>query len=113
MNNKKISNGIYFATAGSVWWGVLGTYFFQYISYAGAIEVVLHRSFWTFIILFITTIYLKKWSIIKQILLNKKKNFYSLYYQYSYFFKLGNLDIRCFHRKNNRCKLRIFYFPNY
>ena len=75
MKNKKISNGIYFATAGSVWWGVLGTYFFQYISYAGAIEVVLHRSFWTFIILFITTIYLKKWSIIKQIILNKKKTF--------------------------------------
>ena len=75
MNNKKISNGIYFATAGSVWWGVLGTYFFQYISYAGAIEVVLHRSFWTFIILFITTIYLKKWFIIKQIILNKKKTF--------------------------------------
>ena len=75
MNNKKISNGIYYATAGSIWWGVLGTYFFQYISYAGAIEVVLHRSFWTFIILFITTLYLKKWFIIKQILLNKKKFF--------------------------------------
>ena len=71
MNNKKIRNGIYYATVGSIWWGVLGTYFFQYISYAGAIEVVLHRSFWTFVILFITTIYLKKWFIIKKILLNK------------------------------------------
>ena len=72
MNNKKIQNGIYYATIGSLWWGFLGTFFFQYISYAGAIEVVLHRSFWTFIILLITTIYLKKWPIFTKILSNKK-----------------------------------------
>ena len=72
MNNKKIHNGICYATIGSLWWGILGTYFFQYISYAGAIEVVIHRSFWTFIILFITTLYLKKWVIFKKIIFNKK-----------------------------------------
>ncbi len=72
MNNKKIHNGICYATIGSLWWGILGTYFFQYISYVGAIEVVIHRSFWTFIILFITTLYLKKWVIFKKIIFNKK-----------------------------------------
>ena len=72
MKNKKIKNGIYFATIGSLWWGLLGTYFFQYISYAGTIEVVLHRSFWTCIILFLTTIYFKKWQLFKKVLLNKK-----------------------------------------
>ena len=73
MKNKKINDGIYFATAGSLWWGLIGTYFFQYISYAGTIEVVVHRSFWTSVILIITTIYLKKWSIFIKIITNKKK----------------------------------------
>ena len=72
MKNKKFKEGIYFATVGSLWWGLLGTYFFQYISYAGTIEVVVHRSFWTCVILFITTIYFKKWSSFKNIIFNKK-----------------------------------------
>lgn len=76
MNNKKIKNGIYYATVGSLWWGVLGTLFFQYISYAGAIEVVIHRSLWTFVILLITTLYLNKWKIFKKILFNKKNLIY-------------------------------------
>ena len=61
MRNKKLKNGIYYATVGSLWWGLLGTYFFQYLSYVGTIEVVVHRSFWTCIILFLTTIIFKKW----------------------------------------------------
>lgn len=76
MNNKKIKNGIYYASVGSLWWGVLGTLFFQYISYAGAIEVVIHRSLWTFVILLITTLYLNKWKIFKKILFNKKNLIY-------------------------------------
>ena len=72
MNNKKIQNGIYYATIGSLWWGILGTYFFQYLSYAGAIEVVTHRSLWTFVILTVTTLYLKKWKTFKKVIFNKK-----------------------------------------
>ena len=55
MKNQTLKDGIFYASVGSLWWGVLGTYFFQYISYAGAIEVVIHRSLWTFVILLITT----------------------------------------------------------
>jgi len=75
MENKNLKNGIYYATIGSLWWGLLGTYFFQYISYAGTIEVVVHRSLWTCIILFLTTIYFKKWPHFKKIFLNKKNLF--------------------------------------
>ena len=72
MKNQNIKDGIIYATLGSLWWGLLGTYFFQYISFAGTIEVVTHRTFWTCIILFFTTIYLNKWSILKKIIFNFK-----------------------------------------
>ena len=75
MENKNLKNGIYYATIGSLWWGLLGTYFFKYISYAGTVEVVVHRSLWTCIILFLTTIYFKKWPHFKKIFLNKKNLF--------------------------------------
>ena len=75
MENKNLKNGIYYATIGSLWWGLLGTYFFQYISYAGTVEVVVHRSLWTCIILFLTTIYFKKRPHFKKIFLNKKNLF--------------------------------------
>ena len=75
MENKNLKNGIYYATIGSLWWGLLGTYFFQYISYAGTVEVVVHRSLWTCIILFLTTIYFKKWPHFKKIFLDKKNLF--------------------------------------
>ena len=78
MENKNLKNGIYYATIGSLWWGLLGTYFFQYISYAGTVEVVVHRSLWTCIILFLTTIYFKKWPHFKKIFL-KKKNLFILF----------------------------------
>ena len=75
MEKKNLKNGIYYATIGSLWWGLFGTYFFQYISYAGTVEVVVHRSLWTCIILFLTTIYFKKWPHFKKIFLNKKNLF--------------------------------------
>ena len=31
MNTKEFKNGVISATLGSLWWGVLGTYFFQFI----------------------------------------------------------------------------------
>jgi len=72
MKNKNLKKGIYFTTIGSLWWGLLGTFFFQYISYVGTIEVVVHRSLWTCIILIITTIYLNKIKTLRKILYKKK-----------------------------------------
>ena len=72
MNTKEFKKGVLSATTGSLWWGVLGTYFFQYITFAGALEVVVHRCIWTSFILLITTIILKKWNLLKKIIINKK-----------------------------------------
>ena len=78
MNTKEFKNGVLSATTGSLWWGILGTYFFQYITFAGTLEVVVHRCIWTSFILFLTTIILKKLNLFVKILRNKK-NFLILF----------------------------------
>ena len=78
MNTKEFKNGVLYATTGSLWWGILGTYFFQYITFAGTLEVVVHRCIWTSFILFLTTIILKKLNLFIKILRNKK-NFLILF----------------------------------
>ena len=79
MLRKKIQKGIFSASLGSLWWGVLGTYYFQYIAFAGTLEVVIHRCIWTSLILLLTTILLNKWIIFKKIIFNKKKNYNFIY----------------------------------
>ena len=72
MKKKEFQKGIFSATTGSLWWGILGTYYFQYISFTGTLEVVVHRCIWTTFILLISTILLKKWQIFINILSNRK-----------------------------------------
>ena len=72
----KISNftkGLISTSTGSFFWGFLGTIYFQYISFIGFFEVVVHRSIWTLVILIITTTLLNKWDIFRRTLLDKKK----------------------------------------
>ena len=72
----KISNfnkGIIASSSGSLWWGFLGTYYFQYIAFVGTLEVVVHRCIWTTLILLITTTFLNKWHLLKKIISDKKK----------------------------------------
>ena len=74
----KISNfnkGIVSSSLGSFWWGFLGTYYFQYITFIGTFEVVVHRSLWTCVILLITTTFFKKWNSLKKVFQDKKKIF--------------------------------------
>ena len=78
MNTKEFKNGVLSATLGSLWWGVLGTYFFQLITFAGTLEVVVHRCIWTSFILLLTSIIFKKWHLVKQNVINKK-NFFVLF----------------------------------
>ncbi len=75
MNTKEFKNGVISATLGSIWWGVLGTYFFQFITFVGTLEVVVHRCIWTSFILFLTTLIFKKWHLLKINLINKKNLF--------------------------------------
>ena len=72
MKKKDFKHGVLLALTGSLWWGILGTYFFKYITFAGSLEVVVHRVIWTSVILFFTTIFLKKINLFKKTLSNKK-----------------------------------------
>ena len=72
MKITNFNKGIISSSLGSFWWGVLGTYYFQYISFVGTLEVVVHRCVWTTLILLITTTIFNKWIFFKEIFLNKK-----------------------------------------
>ena len=77
MKIRNFNKGIISSSIGSFWWGVFGTYYFQYITFIGTFEVVVHRSIWTCVILLFTTTFFKKWYLFKKILINKK-NFFVL-----------------------------------
>ena len=72
MKNKDFNKGIALTALGSFWWGVLGVLYFKYISFAGHIEVVMHRAIWTSLTLVLSTIYFSKWGIFFDIIKNKK-----------------------------------------
>ena len=72
MKLTKFSKGIISSSSGSFFWGFLGTVYFQYISFIGVFEIVAHRSFWTCVILLVTTSLFKKWKLFKKSIYNKK-----------------------------------------
>ena len=63
MKNNDFNKGIVLTALGSFWWGVIGVIYFEYISFVGYLEVVLHRCIWTAFLLIITTSYFSKWHI--------------------------------------------------
>ena len=75
MNNNNFNKGLLLTTFGSFWWGFFGVIYFKYISFVGHIEVVLHRSIWTTVVLLITTILFSKWKIFFNLVRDKKKLF--------------------------------------
>ena len=73
MKVTNFNKGIISSTFGSFWWGIIGTYYFQYITFVGTFEVVVHRCIWTTLILLITTTIFNKWILFKKVFLNTKK----------------------------------------
>ena len=73
MKITDFNKGIISSSLGSFWWGFIGTYYFQYITFVGTIEVVVHRCIWTSLMLLITTTFFNKWHILKKIIFDKKK----------------------------------------
>ena len=73
MKITDFNKGIISSSLGSFWWGFLGTYYFQYITFVGTIEVVVHRCIWTCLMLLITTTFFNKWYLLKKIIFDKKK----------------------------------------
>ena len=67
--------GIIYSGLGSFWWGVIGVIYFKYVSFVGPIELVIHRSLWTCLILLFTTTFFSKWNLFLEIIFDKKKLF--------------------------------------
>ena len=72
MQQKQLS-GIFYAAFASLWWGVVGTIFFKFVSFASFIELTVHRTIWTAVLLILTTSFYKKWPEFNQIF-KKRKN---------------------------------------
>ena len=72
---EHFNKGLLLTSLGSFWWGFIGVLYFQYVSFIGHIELVVHRCLWTAVMLFLTTTYLNKWNIFLQIILDKRKLF--------------------------------------
>ncbi len=58
---KKLFEGSLFTVGASLWWGILGVIYFKFVSFASPIELTIHRTIWTTLLLIITTTYFKKW----------------------------------------------------
>ena len=73
LSKNQFNKGIILTAFGSFWWGFIGVIYFKYIAFAGHIEVVLHRSAWTTVMLILTTIIYQSGKNLAQFLKIKKK----------------------------------------
>ena len=69
---EQFNKGLLLTSLGSFWWGFVGVIYFQYVSFIGHIELIVHRCLWTAVMLLFTTTILSKWSLFKKIIKNKK-----------------------------------------
>ena len=60
---KDFNKGLLLTSLGSFWWGFIGVLYFEFVSFIGHIELVVHRCLWTAVMLFFTTTFLSKWGI--------------------------------------------------
>jgi len=68
---KKIFKGSLFTIGASIWWGVIGVLYFKFVSFASALELTIHRTIWTALLLVLTTSYFSKWREFNRIINNK------------------------------------------
>ena len=65
---KNLLKGISFTVGASLWWGIIGVIYFKFVSYASPLELTIHRTIWTALLLIVTTSYYAKWSEFKKII---------------------------------------------
>ena len=58
---KNLLKGSLFTIGASLWWGIIGVIYFKFVSFATPLELTIHRTIWTAVLLAITTTYFKKW----------------------------------------------------
>jgi len=73
---KNTFNGILYGASGSLWWGTIGVIYFKSSSFAGPIELVVHRTIWTAFSLIITTSLFSKWEIFLTVIKKKREMYY-------------------------------------
>ena len=74
---KNLFKGSLFTVGASLWWGVIGVLYFKFASFASTLELTVHRSIWTALLLLITTSYFSKWGEFKKVI-RKKINIFIL-----------------------------------
>ena len=72
---KNLFKGSLFTVGASLWWGVIGVLYFKFVSFASALELVIHRTIWTALLLVLITSYFSNWSEFNKII-NKKINIF-------------------------------------
>ena len=73
------NKGLLLTSLGSFWWGFIGVLYFEYVSFIGHVELVVHRCLWTAVMLILTTSYFSKWKIFF-IIFKKKKTLIALFF---------------------------------
>tara|TARA_B100001057_G_C22763820_1_gene916927 strand:- start:542 stop:1420 length:879 start_codon:yes stop_codon:yes gene_type:complete len=68
---KEFNKGLLLTSLGSFWWGFIGVIYFEYVSFIGHIELVVHRCLWTAVMLILTTTFFSKWNLFFEIVKSK------------------------------------------
>ena len=71
MIKNKLIKGSAFTIGASLWWGVIGVLYFNFVSFASPLELTIHRTIWTASLLIITTSYYAKWNEFTKIIKHK------------------------------------------
>ena len=74
---KNLFKGSLFTIGASLWWGVVGVLYFKFVSFASPLELTIHRTIWTALLLVVTTTYFSKWNEFNKII-NKRSNIFIL-----------------------------------
>ena len=82
---EQFNKGLLLTSLGSFWWGFIGVIYFEYVSFIGHIELVVHRCLWTAAMLIVTTTFLSKWKIFIENISNKN-NLIGLFFSGSLIF---------------------------
>ena len=65
---KNLLKGSLFTIGASLWWGVIGVFYFKFVSFASPLELTIHRTIWTALLLVVTTSYYSKWTEFKKLI---------------------------------------------
>ena len=76
---QEFNKGLLLTSLGSFWWGFIGVIYFEYVSFIGHIELVVHRCLWTAVMLIFTTTFFSKWKIFFETV-NNKINLIALFF---------------------------------